>query len=308
MLCQRCSGQTLGVFLPTFLLLLYFVSNIKSTSNWSMHAGLPHRNGKRNPAAYVTCLLMFQGKTGWKWNTFRNIWFKRKIWEELISRLYQYVSQLKFDKNSLNGILQPHSRFCIKWSKLARTKFKYTSSPLTVHSFFCGLQGPVWLMPMLFFKHSILKCRFFPLVYCAIQVTANCKRLKLEDRPLLPGGLETLRLCWFKKSRTGWPLWGNLLCWLLLHFWQTSFEVSFGYKLFEVRAFRNRELFLDSCVTLLSVAFLFSGMSQKKKIPKPKLYSDTLFTCFPKSLITFTDSDQQKLWRRADVRNSQSWV
>ena len=112
MLCQRCSGQTLGVFLPTFLLLLYFVSNIKSTSNWSMHAGLPHRNGKRNPAAYVTCLLMFQGKTGSKWNTFRNIWFKRKIWEELISRLYQYVSQLKFDKYSLNGILQPHARFC----------------------------------------------------------------------------------------------------------------------------------------------------------------------------------------------------
>lgn len=248
-----------------------------------MYASLPHRNRKRNPATYVTHLLMFQGKTGWKWKTSRNIWFKRKTWEELIPCLYKYVYPFKSDKNSLNRTLQPHLCFCIKWSKLARAKFKYTSSPLStaffffLFSLFYGLQGSVWLMPMLFFKHSILKCRFFPLVYCAIQVTANCRKLKLEDRPLLPGGLETLRLCWFKKPNWLTTIWGNLLCWLLLHFWQTSFEVSFGYKLFEVHVFGSRELFPDFCATLLWVALL-SGMPPKKN-KKTQNCTVTLFSC-----------------------------
>lgn len=44
---------------------------------------------------------------------------------------------------------------------------------------------------------TFLKCRFFSLVYCALQV--NWKRLKLEGRPLPPEGLGTPALCWFQK-------------------------------------------------------------------------------------------------------------
>lgn len=98
--------------------------------------------------------------------------------------------------------------------------------------------------------------------------TSNCKlqETKIRRQTTIAKGIRNLG-CVDSKSRTGWPLWGNLLCWLLLHFWQTSFEVSFGYKLFEVHVFGNRELFPDFCVTLLSVTS-FSGMPPKKKNPK----------------------------------------
>ena len=127
---------------------------------------------------------------------FRNIWLKRKLWEVLICCLY--ICSLKFYKNSLNGILQPHSCCWIKWFKLAGTKFKYTSSQLTVDSFFTACRDR-YDSCLRCSSKTILKCRFFPLVYCALQVTANWKRLKLEGRPLSPEGLETPRLCWFKK-------------------------------------------------------------------------------------------------------------
>lgn len=174
-------------FLFTFLLLLYFIPNIQPMSNWLMYASLPHRNRKRNPATYVTHLLMFQGKTGWKWKTSRNIWFKRKTWEELIPCLYKYVYPFKSDKNSLNGTLQPHLCFCIKWSKLARAKFKHTSSPLTAHSFFffsfffilrpagIGMTHAYAVLQTLYFKMQI----FSTSLLCH---TSNCKLQETKIR------------------------------------------------------------------------------------------------------------------------------